>query len=259
MLRSSIVIDSYAVLEDLKIKGGGWGVIISEFSNVEIRRCLIVDATQRTILLPGNGGIGVHGVIEENVLRTTAFNGIQVDSAEGMTIRANVVEAQTGIQVGSGAGVSIVDNQLYPNGEESTVVYTGIFASTGDSFSGCEIARNEVMGNGLGLVDDGITLWNADYCRVTDNIVRGFTGSGIGLVTATGNILERNSFQANSQNGIRFHPGSSDNRYGRNSAKGNAGGCSNPGIPTCGAPDLCDEGTGNLSFGDNLVPGPPPC
>ena len=56
--------------------------------------------------------------------------------------------------------------------------------------------------------------------------------------------------------------GSDNNTYGRNTAVGNgsfAVNCPSSPDPLCGAPDLCDEGSGNKSFGDNLVPGHPPC
>ncbi len=77
------------------------------------------------------------------------------------------------------------------------------------------------------------------------------------------NFIAANDTNNNGFFGIHFDSTSDINHYGLNSATGNSGAG-----PACNVsisalcrtpPDFCDEGSGNLSFGANLVPGLPPC
>jgi parallel beta-helix repeat protein len=129
-----------------------------------------------------------------------------------------------------------------------------------ENSSGCSILDNVVANNGqLGLVVKSVSPGTSANIKIQRNVVTG-NGSGIDLVDTSFCEVRDNTSNGNGSFGLRFDSTSDDNTYGDNTIRGNAGsGCASPGPATCGGGDLCDEGTGNTSFGDNLTPGPPPC
>jgi parallel beta-helix repeat protein len=155
---------------------------------------------------------------------------------------------------------------------------------------GCLIEKNNISD----ADNDGIILWGqSNGCKIYNNVVhRGEvhgihigedcvdnfvvdnvmrecgwggapnpgSGGGHGLfVEGHRNFIERNTMNFNDACGMLLV--GSANTYGRNFARGNdpaligwCGPCSSGLFP----PDSCDQGPGNDTFGDNMVPGPPP-
>ena len=113
------------------------------------------------------------------------------------------------------------------------------------------------MGTNAGGCDKGLRLGATKNCLITNNVFSGFDFYGIALEsTSTDNRLDRNVVNDNLRWGIWFTNGSTNNVYGRNSATANQNlsTCS-PDSGACLAPGVCDNDGGNLSSGDNLVPG----
>ena len=77
-------------------------------------------------------------------------------------------------------------------------------------------------------------------------------------VEGTSNTIEGNTLNFNGGAGLYFGTFGCRNRFGRNVAEGNQG----IGVGACSAlfpPESCSvcPGPPNVSFGDNLIPGPP--
>ena len=271
------------VLEGLKITGGHDAVKLIQVANYVIARNFILDADHSGITAAASA-ITTTGVIEENLIREvgdpTAGFGIDIsDPTEGLTIRKNIVSSRfVGVAITTSSGLTLDDNHVFGGGASGGSIH--VFSS--DS---CTVINNRTSNS----VGSGIKLRNTDNCLVADNVSNGHGRNGISLEAASGNLVvgnvtndnvrdgigieaalavpsdkntvDRNVTNDNGRYGIHFDPTSGDNRYGRNSAVGNTGNAA-PCIVTCGTPpDLCDEGPAapNVSFGDNLVPGVPPC
>jgi parallel beta-helix repeat protein len=136
----------------------------------------------------------------------------------GGEIARGVIENNTVVQTGTGAGVAVwID------------------------CDGCRIVGNAVTA----LDGDGIRLWGSGN-HVEGNVVRGCSGTGIDIggtrTHLIGNIATDNG-------GEGLYLTGSDHVYRGNVARGNGG-------SSCGNPDFCDGATGNTSNGDNYLPTP---
>jgi parallel beta-helix repeat protein len=260
--------EGMAVLEDLKINGGAHAIKMEPVHNFGIRRNLIVNASNSAIRVgEATDILPFTGYIEDNVMRDVG-KGIELAKAnEGVAIRGNIISTQSqGVSVKDSSGLSLLDNYVFNSGALGSILLT-------DSDS-CTIANNRATGNAGS--QDGLTLIRTTGCLISENVFNGHGEEGIRLAaTSDGNTLERNVTNGNGGFGLALDCSSRDNRYGRNSATGHSGNsvnlggpggaCNNPGPLTCGWPNFCNEtacapsvGT-NPSFGDNLIPGPPPC
>lgn len=190
------------------------------------------------------GPMGSSGSIDVSVLSTgLKIIGNQIDGGGG-----------AGISIQSARGALIADNSV----RESAGVGIVLIDS-----NGCRVRGNSVVD----ALNSGIGLFGTNDSLVLNNVVRNNGYHGIS-VSGMRNHLDRNVTNLNGGGqfgptwGLHFGPSSSGNTYGRNTASGNTGDrqfCPSSPSESCGAPELCDEGTGNKSFGDNLVPGPPIC
>ncbi|MCP3979750.1 MAG: hypothetical protein GY716_10550 [bacterium] len=248
---TAAVSNSSVVIEDLKLRGGGFAsMFVTNAAHVEVRRNFVEGLGNGLFL--DSSSIPSAGIIEDNVMRNLAEYGIdQRGSATGLTIRGNLVD----INLPGGAGIAtddITDSLIVDNSVTHQSV--GILVN-GDTNT---IDNNRVRGtNDMGIFSEtGIKLFNSKNCTVTNNVTTGHFGTGIDVILSDGNRIERNASNDNGWFGIRLH--GSNNRYGRNTAWNNAGGVACGGA-TCGTPDFCNTGVGNVSFGDNLMPGLPPC
>lgn len=247
-----------AIVEDLRVSGGDRGIFLNGVPNFFVRRNLISDfasVSSEGISISAGGFPGTtpfQGIIESNVLRDDGAGGggsfgISVfHPTEGVIIRSNTVQAGfTGVQLSSATGALVEDNYVTDNAS------IGYNIANGGSL---RIINNRVEG----ASQHGFQLFNVQNSLITDNIATDCSLHGFYVTfNSGGNLFERNVANLNGK-GFQFDSGSDNNRYGRNSAFGNTGGCG-VGIATCGQANFCDQGANNLSFGDNLIPGPPPC
>ena len=244
------------VLEDLKIAGSnGAAIHITDSQNFVVRRVTISGSNGEGILV--DGPINKQGTIEKNLVRRTQA---------------------TAIRVFGGTSVAVVENRV----EESGFV-AGIFGIALENCESCLVAQNTVHTTG----DNGIFLRGFKAGKVYNNTVgkAGFHGifldstssdslvlnnvvsssgailaGGCGLfVDADRVMIEGNTLNANSGAGLRLSAASLLLTFGRNTARGNTG----VGVGPCAAapalfpPNSCNDGAGNTTFGNNLIPGPP--
>jgi hypothetical protein len=158
-----------------------------------------------------------------------------VDS-RATTLRHNRVtrDVAVGFDLAGSSGFVIEDNTIE--------AATGVLLNASSS----SIARNFFGGELLGaplVLGPG-----ARDVSVRDNVVRS-NGPGI-VVHGSANLLQDNVINPAGCS-LWFKPGSRDNLYRRNTARGPSTGCD---CPTTARGSLCDEGQGNLSAGDNYLP-----
>ncbi len=257
-------------IEDVKIHDSGTqGIHLGSVEGAALRRNEITDTGSEGIAWDGPGTVK-HGTIEGNLLRRTS----------------------AGIAVTNCSSVAILNNRL----EEPGVGAGGAFPGNGIVLASCQaslVSENTIERSRV----DGIFLLNAKGNKLFDNVVRAAGGNGIhidggssdtlilnnvasgsgtgGLATGgdglmvegTQNLIERNELNSNAGVGLRFcFAGfSCANTFGRNMARGNAGGAPTPcgacgGAPALFFPNSCNiAGCAvlNSTFGDNLIPGPP--
>ncbi len=203
----------------------------------------------------------VKGQIERNLIESGGMMGgpdaISVTApSSGLVVRENQIDGagSAGIELMKADNALVVGNSVRSVGGAGIV----LLESSGSRVNGNATRQNHGAGLFLSMSAD---------CLVEDNVSSSNGGHGISLVGANRNHLEGNVTNRNGTGplpsfGIFFSPTSNGNSYGRNSSRGNLaapGTCANPGPATCGAPEFCDLGTGNGTFGDNLLPGQPPC
>ncbi|MCP3979504.1 MAG: hypothetical protein GY716_09270 [bacterium] len=267
--------DGGAVIEDVKVRGGLFGIWLHTAANIALRRNFITESNIGALIQGSVGGNGVQGTIEDNVLRDTTtginFNGVSFNT-NGLVIRSNnLLDVGTGVFADKARRLIVADNDIGATNMGIHVLSTRT----------CTIANNRISGDPSGS-SEGIDLGDVHGCVVTDNVADNHGSDGIVLLGSTGNLIvgnivhdnagagiritngserntvERNVATYNGAFGIHFTATGSDTHYGRNSTQGNSG-------PSCAVaagavcvtpPDLCDEGSGNVSFGDNLAPGP---
>lgn len=242
------------VLQDLKINGsGGAAIHITDSQNFTVRRVTISGAGTEGILV--DGPFPKQGTIADNLVRRTFGSAIRVIGGTSLGVLNNRVE-ETG---GGTFGISL-------DGCEACLVLENTVHATGDvgillrSFKGGKVYNNVVGKAGShGIVLDGAS---------SDSLVLNNVATGSGAVVAGGCglfveadriMIEGNTLNANSGAGLRLGPGSSLLTFGRNTARGNAG----VGVGPCAVapvlfpPNSCNDGAGNTTFGNNLIPGPP--
>ncbi len=236
---------SRLVVEDLKITGGDQNILFQNASSVTIRRNFFDSSEGAIFFWPSS--VVVSGTIEGNVIRNCE-RGIDVSTAvSGLTIRSNQIEATlySGITTDGITQSTVVDNAILHDA-------TGILIRNGDNVM---IHGNRIGADAGGT--KGISVEATTNSTIRGNVVSNHTQSGIVIDAASAGLtIEQNSSNLNGDHGILIL--GNDNRYGRNTARGNSGNTACAGA-TCGTLDFCDAGVGNVSFGDNLIPGPPPC
>ena len=183
-------------------------------------------------------GSSPHVVIEDIKFEG---GGIRTDlSTDSMTIRRNLFRNSSSyaIECTACGGGAIVDNKILGSG------LTGIWVQG----EGGRLVGNVVVEAGTSGYP-GIELRGSGWL-VRDNVVQQSGHAGI-LSFADRFHLERNVLVENAGYGLYFFSFAEDNLYRGNTARGNGGsGCTG----TASAGDLCDEGTGNTSHGDNYMP-----
>jgi parallel beta-helix repeat protein len=246
---------SKVVVEDVKVANGGIGIFLLNVEDFALRRNIIVGSQLHGILVDPAGGM-VEGTIEGNQVRRAIAGGIEVlNGFSSLSIRDNRVE-----EVFGGLGISVMggDNALIA---ENTVQSANSFGIRVEACSAGKLHNNVVNRSGV-----GIFIRASNSFLVLDNVASDNMGDGLFIDGATHQV-DRNVLNGNLGFGLHFTPGSADNTYSDNSARGNGGGpCAfmapvEP-CPFGGGgsvpPDFCNESPiGNTSRCDNLMPGPP--
>lgn len=236
-----------AVIEDLRIYApGSAGIRVANVNNVVVRRVLVYRSF--------GDGIRISG--------SPATAGEVADSQINLPVGV-------GVAVGAAASFAIVDNRIYGSGLEGIRV---------DSCRACRVDGNTVTAPGgaggiyvtsmLGgsLSRNTVTQSNATGIRLgafsSDLAVRGNVSNDSGadglLVEGFRFHIEGNVLNESNGFGLRFAAGSGYSTFGRNMARNNggAGGWPCAELPALFAPDSCNDGLNNFTFGDNLIPGP---
>jgi parallel beta-helix repeat protein len=174
----------------------------------------------------------------QNVTFSELGTAVRLTSSRASTLRHNRVARgiTVGFELTGSSGFLVEDNVI-----EAT---TGVLLAAASS----SIARN-FFGGELRTAPL-VLLQSAFGNRVADNVLRS-NGEGI-IVHGSGNAIERNLIHA-SGCALSFEPSSADNLYRGNSARSVTQVC-DCAVPARGA--VCDEGTGNVSHGDNYLPDP---
>lgn len=236
------------LLEDLQIRSCDPAIRVVDVGTVVLRRVL-VEGPGNAIRIEG-AAVKV-GTVEDCIVRDAA-NGIAVDNASGFAVVRNHVEGTTGegISLSGCSGCLVAENEV--TRASSGIVVTGSSAVTLRNNAVSDCRTNGIRING-----------SSEDVAALDNVVvrNGFPAGGNGLlVEGDRAFLSGNVLNDNNGVGLWLSSGSSDVTFGRNTARGNAG----SGGAVCGAapplfpPNSCNDGAGNTSFGDNLIPGPPP-
>ncbi len=248
------VIDAGVVtVEDVEIGGCNTGLLISRAAGFAVRRNTILGSVAGTgiwisnFLAPARG----RGVVEENTVRVDANYGILIDSSaetDAITVLNNRIEA------GNIAGLLLSGTGFLVSGNIVTRCQ-GNGISLDGPVSGVRLFDNVIsMNDGA-----GISLGLATHCRISDNVINNNGNDGIYIEDSSKIVIDGNLLTDNAFSGIKLRTSATDAIYRGNVARGNAfasGACAgNP--PACGSPDICDDGgTGNVSGGDNYLPGP---
>lgn len=217
----------------------------------------------------------LNGSIEDNVISYAASSGIVITNPSGGLpgdISVNITKNEIvfarldGISVVSpppiealSGGCLITENTVQAAGRNG--IYLG-------NLGGCKIHDNVLHQNG----GDGIVWQEGGHGLILENVASGNGGTGI-RIDAAGVQIDNNAMTSNGACGLYL--GGRNNTYGRNSASGNGGAGTCPAV--CGlavpsqcwpsspppgpgntSPDFCDAGSGNKTFCNNLMPGPPP-
>jgi len=236
------------VVEDVKVRNpASTGITLYSVRAYALRRNIITAETEigAGIAVDNYGFIdrGV-GSIEDNLVQWIWGTGISVFMGRNVDVTGNRVEnASYGIDVQSCYACQIVDNTV------SFVRYDGIVVG----INGGKVTDNAVyysQGDGIVLVSSYATLVRGNAS--TSNLRNGLR------VRSDANQIEQNVLCDNGESGIWFESAATDNTFGRNTVRRNSalpGPCVfNP--PSCLAPDVCNDGINNSSFGDNMGPIP---
>lgn len=259
---ASLFVDSTEKLtaEGLRISDGGYGIQALGSPNFTIKNNTIVNPDPDGIYLDGAGlAVPISGTIERNLVKDAIGGGITViDNHSSVAIVHNRIDrtfTASGIFVQSGNGCLITQNTVEEAAQE------GIFLK---SVEVCKIHNNVSTFNG----GNGILMDAVFNSLVIDNVAGRNTMSGIVQLGET-TKFDNNVVSSNGCWGL--HLAGRSNTYARNSAKFNSGAAACAGacgvapvevcpIPYGGgafAPDLCVDAVDNVSYCDNLMPGPP--
>jgi hypothetical protein len=254
---------SIAVVEDLVIRGGlTVGLQSVQFDVLILRNVTVENVGSYAVYATGARLV----VIEDCVFRKSLGQALRLPGPATVQIRNTRFE-NTGTgdsTVYSGFTASLlIGNTLHDAHQQ------GILLVNNGQEGANLIAENVVEGAGTdGLEDDvGANLFLENNLSGNGNGM----SSGSGLVTyGNRNVLIGNHLTANGNIGLRFALHSCQNFFGNNSASENLGNlapaCAGP--PQLFPPDSCSEGSPgspgcsngllNVTFGLNLIPGPPP-
>lgn len=240
------------VIEDVKVQAPtGPGIRIFDIKDTAIRRAVVDAPGAACVLIDGPGAHT--GTIEDGIFRDCSADGVAISNATSFGIRNNRIQrtGTNGIVLDTATGSLVSENTVQSAGN------TGIEIRAS---AGIKVYDNVIRGAGWhgihldpGSGDALVVMNTATSC--------GFAfpgGHGI-FVEGKQSLLDRNQVNANSGFGLRFAATSGNNTFGRNMARGNAGGAPGPcaGAPPLFPPNSCNDGVANTSFGDNLIPGPP--
>ena len=240
---------SHVSIEDIKwrgIVGSSEGILLIGATDFAVRRCQLTAAGLDAIRVDGFGGGGppVTGTIERNIIESSA-SGITVLHGSAVGIIHNRIESITvahGILLDTSSGCLIAENTIQDIRIDGIHITALFPRSTGNKLLDNVIHRTN--NNGIYLSP---SAW---LSLLLNNVVTLCSANGI-FIDGAANNLEGNTLGGNTIFGLYFSPGSFDNVYRRNMARTDGGGfCA--GFPATS--DICDEGSGNSSPGDNLVP-----
>lgn len=267
-----LVVDSdEVVVEDVVVKDAWFGVRIDSAELFRVRGCLVNRADSLAISVVDSG----IGTIDDNLMTNTDSISLLVADYESVTIAGNkVLSGNRGISVSHGSpglrsAATIVGNTVRDTIQSQYAI--DVLRADGST-----IRDNLVQDN----VGAGIQIRDSSGCLIEGNVARANGAIGISLDTdSSGNLVQRNVASGNGSSGIWVQGDrnqirnntitgnsgagllllgvSSDNTFGDNSSLGNTGtpSCTVAPIGGCASPDYCDSGTGNTSFGTNLMPG----
>jgi hypothetical protein len=261
------------IIRNGSLQGGpaGLGVKVDGTLNVTLERLHVSNLGSDCLQVLNAGKVSIH----HNTLEDCNGAGIRVDSslvpdlATGSIESNRIQRAFAAVQVVGASSLTIRDNQI-----ETTLGGDGVSVSNGNSILVSENVIQSAGGNGAFLrgvkgaklynnVISGAGLngvWLAppfDNAIVLHNVI---SGSGQAGLRNEGSFvqIDKNVVTRNNGFGVWLTPAAVQNTYGRNTMRGNSGLG-----PACGAafaacltPQLCDEGGGNVSFGDNVGPIP---
>jgi len=257
------------VVEDVNVMASaGYGIHLRMISDFALRRNNIASSQNVAIFIDGGNPMlpyPVMGTIEHNRIQD-CYGGITVIYGSSVATLNNRLERITNIAPLPAQGAIIYD---YSEGgliSENTIEELkggGGAIYLGDS-SGCKIYNN-IVRRVADSADGGTAgIWLAGFSNdnlVLNNVVTQCARDGV-LVEGSRNHLDRNVMNSNGTTGtghglhLSFVWTGDFNTFGRNTARGNAGGpCILAGSIYPPTPDFCDEGAGgNSSFNDNYMP-----
>ena len=210
-----------AVIEGVDITGSGFdGIRINDTQEFVVRNNIIHDVVDPgngcgLRITPFGGSVAKRGLIEDNAFR-----------------RMN-----RGIVVLDARGVVVTRNRLIDIDSTAVEIWDSL---------GLVISQNTIHDVGVGITLDSNSHDNVLTANtVTTSII------GIDLLGGDRNLLDGNVCNANTGWGIRLSPGSTNNVYRGNMARGNGGSSPCPIISTA---DFCVHTAGNTSAGNNFLP-----
>jgi parallel beta-helix repeat protein len=245
----------HTIVEDIRITGGGITIIaVSPTSSFVVRRNLVQGESGNCLFVWGlNPEQTYTGSIESNVVVDCGNNGFKIESGGSVSVRNNRIKT-------CGAdGISIIgcDGCLFTDNTIEDCISDGIIAEAvrGSTFRG-NVIRN--IGRN-GIILDGIP-GGADDNLILNNVVSSSANRGMWIIGGSRNQIDRNLISGSGEFGILFSGSGAigPNTYGRNTVIGNAGGIGTCSSSVCDPAQVCDD-DGNVSFGDNIAPGPDPC
>jgi nitrous oxidase accessory protein NosD len=249
-------------IEDLKInQPQDIGIYLQQVRTLALRRNLIVDAGTDGIRLQAVPGFAYEGTIEHNIIRDCGTaapggTGIIIYDASSLAILHNRIEGIFGPAapppaLGSGIYLERVSGSLLAENTIQEVSNTGIEircdAGFGESY-GNKLFDNVIHStqvDGISLTefcDDHLIVRNVVTHCVFDGIQIGGDFNYIFQNHSTSNFISGGSF------GLVFLATANGNTYSQNTARNN----------TADFADFNFIPPFNDSFGDNMMPGPPP-
>ena len=272
------------VIEDIASYYANGAAILMVDSSGDVRRCHIFSPYGEGIYFEN---YGAPGVFEDNVIEGTQSTGIRVVYGRGAVISGNRLISVSGNAIHLSGSTACLISRNSIDDAYADVIIRGIFVEnsmgitiTGNCFykmgsgiylvssTGCQLSENtlswadieisnssgtQVFNNVIeGGWGNGIFLnANANHNRILNNVVSNRQGDGM-IIGGKWNYIEGNLLNGNAYFGLNFTSFAQDNVYRGNMAHSNAGGgtCTNK-----VSNDLCDDGSGDVSHGDNYMPG----
>ena len=247
----NVVSAGLLIVEDVKITGVRAGIYLTDVRSFAVRRNVISQTYKDGVIVGISPEVPSQGTIEDNLIQDARINGVLlVGAMVSFSIRNNRIQGVglDGISVSSASGFQVEGNTV------RRAANAGIaFRRTSE----CSVSGNVVIESG----DAGVLLDRVNNCTIKDNNVSRNAGDGVRL-GGSSNRIDGNAINANGGAGIWILPGAKNTLLGRNTGRGNgqpAGECSRSICPGMRAPEICDDGQGTASFGNNLLPGRPSC